>query len=589
MKITAIEITNILGVKEISVSTPAPVTLFTGGNRQGKSSIAESLRMVFGADPVRVKYKKEYGEIVHDGAKKGRAMIVDQDGNQHMAEMPSGKRSADFSQDFALSFVLDPELITAMDAKQRRAFFFQLSNVSVKPKDVGDRLKSMGRKEELIKRVLPMLTGGFPGAADYAAKQATEAKGSWREVTGETYGEEKADVWEPVAAVPVDENALVQAEAKHDEISKERDAVIKSLGALAASHTSYQNSLQQYEQNKALAGKVDSLTAQLDQQIKERDDLAAKVETATSLAQNKPRSGLVHDLARSLNALVSEVGDMASKETMQDIESCLAAYVAQYGAIVEEVDAEAAEKAARDLPKLEDAHSMMVRAVKNCESQLAMAKAAAEANQSPPVEPASKQDLESDLAKIDAVLAEHAEYMAEMKDAKRRAAENEKLKQRADELHQQVLNWLEIAKDLSPSGIPSEYLGQALDPVNKRLEQSQLDTGWNLCQVDADMNFRYGGRVYELLSESEKWRVQVMLAEAVAFISGLRMFIADRFDVLEPSARSEFLGWLDTLAVEGDIDTVIALGTLAKAPAGLTDSFNAFTVKEGMIDLHVIE
>lgn len=583
MKIQAIEINHVLGVKQVKVATPSPVTLFTGGNKQGKSSIAESIRMVFGADPVRVKYKKQYGELVNDEAKKGRALVEADNGDQHMIELPSGKTSGDFSKDFALPFVLDPELIARMDEKQRRAFFFQLSGVAIKPKDVADKLKARGRQEELIKRVVPMLTGGFPGAAEYAAKQGTEAKGAWRELTGETYGAEKADVWEPLAPVQVDEKALAEAEGKLADLEKQRDALQQSMGALNSAHAQYQKSLQDYEQNKVLAGKVDSWAAQLEQQTKERDELAKKLELAQALAQNKPRSGLVHDLAVALNLFVSEVGDMASKEAAAAAEAALSSYVGQHGQIDTESDPAAAAEAARNLPKLEESYSMMVRAVANCEKQLAMAKSAAEQGLTLPSEPASKDEIAQQLSSIDAQISAHADSMADMQAAKKQAAENETLKKRADDLHQQVLNWIEIAKDLAPAGIPSEYLGQAIGPVNSRLEQSQADTGWSLCKVDEDMNFRYGGRVYELLSESEKWRTQVMLAEAIAHISGLRMFIADRFDVLEPSARSQFLGWLDTLAVEGDIDSVIALGTLANAPKGLTDSFNSFTVQDGLI------
>lgn len=585
MKIQAVEISSVLGIQEISVKTPAPVTLFTGGNGEGKSSLAECMRMAFGASPERVKLKKEYAQLVNEktGAKKGRAVFEDDQGGQHMIELPSGKRSSDFSQDFALPYVLDPSQIPAMDAKQRRAFFFQLSNVSIKPKDVEAKLAARGRKADLIKRVSPMLTGGFPDAADYAAKQATEAKGAWRELTGETYGAEKADVWEPLAAVAVDEKALEKAEAKLADMNKSRDSIVKALGGLNSEHAHYQQRLQDFEKNKVLAGKVPSLKAQIEQQTKERDDLSVKLEQARSLAQNKPRSGLVHDLAQSLSLFVTEVGDMASKEALQGAERSLDAYVGQHGPLGDQVDPEAAEKAMRDLPKLEDAYSMMARAVSNCEKQLSAATAAAESEVGQPNPPASKSDIEAELSAADQAISDQVEAMAEMKDAKRREAENEALKKRADGLHQTVLNWLEIATDLGPAGLPSEYLGQALGPINKRLEQTCADTGWKSCAVDNDMEFRYGGRAYGQLSESEKWRVQVMLAESVASISGLRMFIADRFDVLEAKARSQFLGWLDTLAVEGEIDSVIALGTLTNPPKGLTDSFNSFTIKEGMI------
>ncbi|MGK9630576.1 hypothetical protein O6383_24315, partial [Salmonella enterica subsp. enterica] len=82
---------------------------------------------------------------------------------------------------------------------------------------------------------------------------------------------------------------------------------------------------------------------------------------------------------------------------------------------------------------------------------------------------------------------------------------------------------LEIADALSPDGIPGEMLAEALGPMNARLGASAVAAGWSIPQITADMEITGDGRPYALLSESEKWRADAMIAEAVSYLSGLRL------------------------------------------------------------------
>ena len=89
------------------------------------------------------------------------------------------------------------------------------------------------------------------------------------------------------------------------------------------------------------------------------------------------------------------------------------------------------------------------------------------------------------------------------------------------------------------------------------------------------MTITAGGRVYGLLSETERWRVDAVIGEALAQLSELRLLLLDRFDVLDLGGRGDLLGWMDELAAPGEIDTCIIRGTL-KAPAAAPSA--AFTV-----------
>lgn len=122
-------------------------------------------------------------------------------------------------------------------------------------------------------------------------------------------------------------------------------------------------------------------------------------------------------------------------------------------------------------------------------------------------------------------------------------------------------------------------------PFNERLQQSAADTGWPQVVVHQDMRITYGMRSYRLLCESEKWRCDAMLAEAVSHVSGLRLLLLDRFDVLDLPGRSDLIGWLDTLAANGEIDTAVVFGTLKALPSGLPDTVQTEWISAGNVGI----
>jgi hypothetical protein len=112
--------------------------------------------------------------------------------------------------------------------------------------------------------------------------------------------------------------------------------------------------------------------------------------------------------------------------------------------------------------------------------------------------------------------------------------------------------------------------------------QSAEDTGWPRVEIAPDMLITFGGRPYQLLSESEKWRTEAVLVEAVSYISGLKLFLLDRFDVLDIKGRSQALAWLDTLGINNEVDTVLVGATLKSATSAWPESFEAFWVHDGI-------
>ena len=132
--------------------------------------------------------------------------------------------------------------------------------------------------------------------------------------------------------------------------------------------------------------------------------------------------------------------------------------------------------------------------------------------------------------------------------------------------HAAVLAWTAAKAALAPDGLPSEVMGRALGPFNDMLRDMAGETGWRQVAVRPDMSIDVGGRPYWLLSESERWRADVMLTMVVAICSELRFAVLDEFDLLDVPSRAPALRWFFGLTQSGDMDTLLVLGTMKARP-----------------------
>jgi hypothetical protein len=173
-----------------------------------------------------------------------------------------------------------------------------------------------------------------------------------------------------------------------------------------------------------------------------------------------------------------------------------------------------------------------------------------------------------------------------IEEAQRKAKEAGEISKQARDLHVSIQQWDRIATCLAPDGIQSEILSEALGPINDRLATSANIAQWCRINIGPDMRIfaaEEGAwpRPYSLMSESEKWRADAMIAEAVSHISGLRLLVLDRFDVLDMQGREDLICWLEDLVAENEIETAMIFGTLKALPAQLPDCIEAFWLENG--------
>lgn len=596
MKITSIQTSNVLGARAIDVKLPKPVTLFAGKNGAGKSSLQEAIRMAMTGESVRVGLKKDYGALVTEGQESGFVEVETADASFSVV-LPSGKGL--HSENPMLPFVLDAQRFARMDDKERRTFLFGLMGVKLDGASVTQRMLDKGLDGKKVEQIAPFLRAGFDAAQKEAAAKARDAKASWKTATGgETWGKDKAPKWQP-APLPADaekagtrhENAVV----KMKEVEQELGAAQQALGAAKAKAQARQQMASQRDDLVEKAGRIDRIKAKLQRDEAEVAEWQAKVDETRAKAGVAPVNPKAPGefLLRGLASVTAEFVELTCNHPEVEWDSSLlnraAAHLAEYRKlhgepVVGDAPAQPDAEAVAKLPEYEKALSLVQSAVANDKRDLAAAEQAAAKLKELDEEAAESIDLEPLQAKVaeltekrDGWRADADKYRAVAEQAARRQA----VIDQAAALHADVLAWTDIADALAPDGIPGEILAEALGPINDRLHVSAGFAEWEQVVIHSDMRITYGLRDYALISESEKWRTDAMIAEAVSFLAGVKLLVLDRFDVLDLKGREDLLYWLDGMAEDGDIETALLFGTLKALPAQLSERIGAHWIDNG--------
>lgn len=573
MRIESIYIENFQGLRHANLALTAPVTMVCGLNGAGKSSLKEAVGLALG-EAARISLKKDYARLVTEGEKKAQ-IIIGHDGTASSITLPSGKhdRTDIVGQDY-LPYVLNPEAFAKLDDKARRALLFALTQSSGKPSVVVEKLAARGAEAAKVEKIKPLLLSGFNAAMEQAKTNASECRGAWKALTGEVYGSEKAEGWmvtiPPLAeGIPeVSQEDLAQAQAEHAKAVEEIGKGDQYLGGLRAKREVSDNMV-------ARKGPLEELYRQLARR-------KAKLETTNT--------GL--DEWKGKIAEAQQKVDAHSGEASCDCPGC-GVKLKVVGKGVELFKGKTADlnkQAAANLrlQQATDAYNLLVRTQTNDQKAVAESEQAGrdlealQASAGEPVTDAMIQrvvDAIQDQRQLRDAAGAKAEAMRERIDlitnAETKAAQ-------AAECHADVKAWTLIATALAPDGIPGEILSGALKPINDSLAKLSTIAGWPAVSIAADMAITAAGRLYTLLSESERWRCDALIGLAIAIASGLRLVVLDRFDVLITKARSQLMGLLLSLAKSGEIETAIICGSLKEKPTTLPAQFNAVWIENGV-------
>lgn len=582
MKITAIRISNFQGLRAVDLPLRKPITIIAGNNAAGKSSVREAIHLALLAEPVRVKLKKEYGQLLRDDEKAGFIDISGRDGEgaewSCSMHLPSGKVAGEppIHARNALPYVIDAQRFASMPTDDRRTYLFGMMGLSMGSEEIRKRLAARSCDTSKVELVVPILRAGFPAACDEAKNKAREAKGAWRHITGEAWGSAKGGVWRP-ERVEFDAGDLQEAHRRRMAILSEHQEAKDAHAALHA-------------QSKAVAGQADTLRV-----LREKADLEprrkAKLD-ADARILDEAKAALAEMRAEAGEKPVPPVGIMicpcCAAKLLRSPDGSIAEYVppdtkpydAEVAAVIPQYEAAVATADRAHANSLRD-HAESVTAAATLKATAVLHGPGDEE-----VEAARSRLTGSEraLQDVDATIRSLESRKMEAEAADRKIKD-------AVAKHDEIMGWERIAEALAPDGVPAELLRDAISPINARMEQSSTDAAWLQPVITPNMDITAtiatpgaGHRVtpYALLSESEQWRVDAIIAEAISYLTGARMLLLDRMDVLSVQGRTDLLEWLQILADQGEIDTAIVLGTLKSCPES-TDLVDAVWIDDGRL------
>ncbi len=571
MRITNIKTKNFIGASNVDVKITKPICLIAGKNFSGKSSIQEAVRMALTGESVRVTLKKDYGRLITEGQTVGYA-VVEHDGQQSAITLPNGAHEHTGDRPPAIiPFVLDAQRFSSLPANERLSFLFGLSSLRLDSDAVGARLLDKGCDTIKVDEIRPYLRAGFESTHKEAQSKARDAKAAWRAITGETYGSVKAATWK--ANKP--ENDGNRVRLAREELFSISEQIEKGVADLAVMQSAAARQAQQSEKISGLrerAGRYARIEAKLRKDEAELKEWQAKVE-------HEARQG-----GKQMPSEPTYTCPVCSANLRHDHTN---------GALVEFTPPPIVSNPEPEkLAEYQKARDLLARSVENDKRDLDSADLAArtlaeidDASNEPAPAP---EEIDAKKAKVAESRKEQKRLSGEVKtleEGERSAAIADEKTDLARSHHNDVAQWEAIAEALAPNGIQGEMLAEALGPINARLLNSSVETGWMCVFVCADMAITGAGRTYELLSESEKWRVDAMIAEAISHLSGVRLLILDRVDVLDMAGREDLLYWMDGLAANGEIDSALLFATLKALPANLPENIEAIWIEKGVSGL----
>lgn len=558
MKINHLTISNVLSIARADIETSAPITLISGDNMAGKTSIRDAISMAVLGTPSRVDKKKDLGMLLHDDAKKGRVVLSTSEGECSLA-LPKGEHIGlgEITGAEYLPLVIDPSKFMLLSLDERKRTLFELTGAKPSMKVIQPMLEKAGINMDLFGEVQALLRGGFPEVAKDAANRARDAKAAWRTTTGENWGADKSEGWEaeaPAGEAPTDE-AIQAAKAAYE----------KTLNDMQNGSVFIGREQQRLEDS---AGKAEQL-AELKDVASQLERREAKLEaTRADLAQ----------WSAKVDTITDQLAAAKAAETVCECPSCGASLKMEAGELVIAAESKKGPTPAEvtaELNKAREARDMLRRTETNDIRAVDDSKRAIETLAG-----------ETDLGHADdSKLNEAREAMAKLtiqRDRQRAAYEAlSDLKATIDGIssknatatmyHKQVVQWLAIADEMGADGIPKKLLSRALDPFNQSLEMLAGLCGWPTVAIGSDIEITSNGRLYQLASKSEQWRADTLIALAIAQMSQLKFVVLDGFDILQASARQELLGMLLQLVDLDAIESVVMAGTMKEAPKGMPE------------------
>lgn len=489
-----------------------PLTLVAGLNGAGKTSILSGVgRCLTGEAVPPWLNKSESGQLVRTGAAKGGVKISTPQGESVLA-YPTAQVSQKGTPIKCSPIAAGLLSLTDLDSKKRTIALADLLGANPTQDDLANFLKDAGLKPDTIERAWARIQKeGWDAVHKLAAGKTAELKGAWQQVTKQAWGSKIGQTWTPDGYAEGRELAELEAEAR-----QAREAVEQGIAAQASDAA-------ETERLQALAGEIED----------------RRVTLQYAVAQQAEAKKLVAGAEEQLKKLP---GPDAEQPTPHKCPACEAALAIEAGKIV----MARAPRTAAEIKKIRDQRATLDGRLTKLRVELQDRDAAVTTakNALHEAEAAQVQLGQRPTGPVEGVTAD----LAALREAETQAnarLDAAKRKADADRIHGQIAANQVLIEAFGPQGVRARAVQRAVDRFNDEHLKPWCEAAvWRPIQVTETLDFLYGGRPYEALSESEQMRVRIAVQVAAATIDGSEIVIIDRADTLDQRGRGGLVSGL---------------------------------------------
>lgn len=554
-----ITIKNLIGIKSAEINA-SPLALISGSNGAGKSSIAAAIRIAMLGEMERVKLKKDIGELAHNGEKDYGAKVVIGESISSFGKAFGNKSAPAIKYaDIATGAIKPAE----MGDDAMRSMVFDLSGISLTTDEIKKRLSNYDQGKVAI--LIPEIKKSWAAAEAEAKANVSGEKAVWKSITGETYGEVKAETW--VAQKPeTNPERLAEIEEEIDMLHVQISQLVTTETEAKTKNSELESRQRNLASHRANAAKVDEFKELLEAAEKALSEHKADIERMEELASGTPEP-IKYQCPCCNEALMfnqntlhkwtheGKAPDLEAKSSLKRLIDSLDVRVGQVTRRKKELEQALSAKTVADEIEREIADRNLID-VSAISEQLAEKRNAAKA-----------------------MVAEHNE----LRKAAEQASQADENTAKAAKHHADAKEWDALQKEMSSSGLRQKILATALGIFNESLARFKSN-GIPEVRITNDMMATLAGRSYYLLSESEQWRVNAIMQMAVSMLSGVKIAVIDRLDVLSVTDRPAFLKLFAELAKSGELDHILIAGTL-KEPPKLPEPYSVYWLEDGVASM----
>lgn len=509
-----IQVSNFRGVASGAVTLDR-VALVAGVNGQGKSSFAQAAQAALTGNfaPGLNVRKNEATRLIHRGASEGAAKVTYPDGHG-MVRWPSTDFATAGKVPSISGFAAGFTRYTAMTDKDRAAILGEYLQTTPSKAELSTALAAAltnaGLKysiEEVTAIVTTVENEGYDIAEKRCKDAATRAKGAWGATTGANYGSKIALTWMPEG---YDQFSLQSStpEALKEAIQdlQERHKVAVGRAAVAAVDTAPLE-----ESAKLVPGQEEKVAV-----LQSKYDAAAQaqVDHASNRPPEPARLGQPPKHCPHCDGEIDIVGGELRK--------------AVGGPTQEEIDAQQ-----QKLTEWQDEGARLRDEARKLQGELSEAKSALAKSQSDAKRLTDIKANQGADGKAEKPETLEADIKAKQEQMAAIEAYNKARKYAAD-----VVSNTAIADVLAPDGIRKQKLQAGLSNINNALASMAQIASWKAAFIADDLSVRYGEFPFEVCSESEKYRANLMLQLAFAHMDSSPVCVIDAADILDANGKN---------------------------------------------------